>query len=152
MEKDIRRVKGKTKKAELKRKQREGGDIPVQDTCRNLFGPSELVQEKSANMVGGTQLGERMVGSQESAGKGLGDQLGYMHSAAAESGLYAALGCIDLLVSLHSAAAESKLKAVLPPKLDDLTFDSIDDEEAKGMERLKRVCGDSVIGGVERVD
>ncbi|XP_040994276.1 protein FAR1-RELATED SEQUENCE 6-like [Juglans microcarpa x Juglans regia] len=44
MEKDMRKVKGKTKKAVInrKRKHRDGGDTPVQDTCRNLFGLSEI--------------------------------------------------------------------------------------------------------------
>ncbi|XP_041003998.1 protein FAR1-RELATED SEQUENCE 6-like [Juglans microcarpa x Juglans regia] len=44
MEKDMWKVKAKQKKASVKgkRKQRDGEDIPVQDTCRNLFGPSEV--------------------------------------------------------------------------------------------------------------
>ncbi|KAG6619011.1 hypothetical protein I3842_Q113200 [Carya illinoinensis] len=43
MEKEIRKVKTKAKNAivKKKRKQRDGGDTPMPNTCRNLFGPSE---------------------------------------------------------------------------------------------------------------
>ncbi|KAF5480160.1 hypothetical protein F2P56_000926 [Juglans regia] len=65
MEKEMRKLKGKTKKAPVnrKRKQRDGGDTPVPDTCRNLFGPSvldvsNLVQDKSAVVIDGTQIGQ----------------------------------------------------------------------------------------------
>ncbi|KAF5472737.1 hypothetical protein F2P56_009430, partial [Juglans regia] len=65
MEKKMRKLKGKTKKAPVnqKRKQRDGGDTPVPDTCRNLFGPSvldvsNLVQDKSAVVIDGTQIGQ----------------------------------------------------------------------------------------------
>ncbi|XP_042942625.1 protein FAR-RED ELONGATED HYPOCOTYL 3-like [Carya illinoinensis] len=44
METDIRKVKAKQKKAPVKgkRKQRDERDTPVMNTCRNLFGPSEV--------------------------------------------------------------------------------------------------------------
>ncbi|XP_035542140.1 protein FAR1-RELATED SEQUENCE 5-like [Juglans regia] len=44
MEKEMRKVKVKQKKAPVtgKRKQRDEGDTPLPDTCRNLFGPSEV--------------------------------------------------------------------------------------------------------------
>ncbi|XP_035550313.1 protein FAR1-RELATED SEQUENCE 5-like isoform X2 [Juglans regia] len=83
MEKDMRKVKAKMKKAPVKRKrkQRDGGDIPVMDTCKNLCGPSEIdmsniasvqaVPDNSAFDISGTQLQETVIVSQESMQFGL---------------------------------------------------------------------------------
>ncbi|XP_042984413.1 protein FAR1-RELATED SEQUENCE 5-like isoform X2 [Carya illinoinensis] len=53
IEKDMRKVKVKTKKMPVKgkRKERDGRDTPVMDTCRNLFGPLEI----DMSNVGGVQ-------------------------------------------------------------------------------------------------
>ncbi|KAF5451928.1 hypothetical protein F2P56_026982 [Juglans regia] len=79
MERELRKVKEKTKKAtgKAKRKQRDGEDTPVGDTCRRLFGPSDLdffnvgharVIPKSIPTVeiSGTQDRETVLQSQES--------------------------------------------------------------------------------------
>ncbi|KAF5481758.1 hypothetical protein F2P56_002386 [Juglans regia] len=44
MEQDMQKVKARTKKANVKgkRKERDEGDLPAQNTCRNLFGSSEI--------------------------------------------------------------------------------------------------------------
>ncbi|XP_035546041.1 uncharacterized protein LOC109005763 [Juglans regia] len=83
MEKDMRKVKAKIKKAPVKEKskQRDGRDTPVMDTCRNLFGPSEIdmstaggmqfVPDNSAFDISGTQLRETVIPSQQSMQFGL---------------------------------------------------------------------------------
>ncbi|KAF5469800.1 hypothetical protein F2P56_010360 [Juglans regia] len=75
MEQEIRKVKARTKKANVKgskRKERDGEDTPSHNTSRNLFGPSEIVDAEgnvqtipvsSAFDISGFQ---NMVGSQES--------------------------------------------------------------------------------------
>ncbi|XP_042962559.1 protein FAR1-RELATED SEQUENCE 5-like [Carya illinoinensis] len=76
MEQHIRKGKAKTKKANLlgKRKERDGGYTPAQDTCRNLFGPAEIdgnmqtIQVSSTFDISGNQ---NMAGSQESVLFGL---------------------------------------------------------------------------------
>ncbi|XP_042982391.1 protein FAR1-RELATED SEQUENCE 5-like isoform X1 [Carya illinoinensis] len=77
MEKEIRKVRAKAKNATVKgkRKQRDGGDTPLPDTCRNLFGPSDkdtcdvglsqLVEESSILEKCRTQRQGSMIGSQE---------------------------------------------------------------------------------------
>ncbi|XP_041007328.1 protein FAR1-RELATED SEQUENCE 5-like isoform X2 [Juglans microcarpa x Juglans regia] len=82
MEKDVRKVKVKTKKVPVKgkRKQRDGEDTPVVDACKNLCGPSEIdisnigglqVPDNSAFDISGTQPQETMIVSQESMQFGL---------------------------------------------------------------------------------
>ncbi|XP_042963494.1 protein FAR1-RELATED SEQUENCE 5-like [Carya illinoinensis] len=71
MEIDMRKAKAKTKKAPSKgkRKERDGGDIPAVDTCRNLFG---ITQMDMPNVdVTGSQLRETVIQSQESMQFGL---------------------------------------------------------------------------------
>ncbi|XP_042941107.1 protein FAR1-RELATED SEQUENCE 5-like [Carya illinoinensis] len=71
MEQHIRKGKAKTKKANLlgKRKERDGGYTPAQDTFRNLFGPAEMdgnmqtIRVSSTFDISGNQ---NMAGSQES--------------------------------------------------------------------------------------
>ncbi|XP_042954733.1 protein FAR-RED IMPAIRED RESPONSE 1-like [Carya illinoinensis] len=72
MEKEIRKIKAKAKNATVKgkRKQRDGGDTPLPDTCSNLFGPSDkdicdLVEDSSILEKCRTQRQESMIGSQE---------------------------------------------------------------------------------------
>ncbi|XP_042952122.1 protein FAR1-RELATED SEQUENCE 5-like [Carya illinoinensis] len=77
MEKEIRKVKAKAKNATVKgkRKQRDEGDTPLPDTCRNLFGPSDkdicdvglsqLVEDSSILEKCRTQRQESMIGNQE---------------------------------------------------------------------------------------
>ncbi|XP_042983214.1 uncharacterized protein LOC122312622 [Carya illinoinensis] len=78
MEKEVRKVKAKAKKAPVKGKckQRDGGDTPLPNTCRNLFGPSEEdisnvglmqpIEDSPVVDISGTQRQESMIGSQES--------------------------------------------------------------------------------------
>ncbi|XP_040986361.1 uncharacterized protein LOC121234486 [Juglans microcarpa x Juglans regia] len=63
MEKDMQKVKAKTKRAPMKgkRKQRDGGDTTVVDTCRRLFGPSEM----DTPNVEQVQARETMIGSKK---------------------------------------------------------------------------------------
>ncbi|XP_035548752.1 protein FAR1-RELATED SEQUENCE 5-like [Juglans regia] len=81
MEKDMRKVKAKQKKAPVKgkRKQRDEGDTPLPDVCRNLFRPSDVDITSPRQMQpvrdSGTQLQETVIASQESIQFGLdGDQ------------------------------------------------------------------------------
>ncbi|XP_041009529.1 uncharacterized protein LOC121253610 [Juglans microcarpa x Juglans regia] len=76
----MRKVKARTKKANVneKCKERDGGDTPSQNTCRNLFGPSEIDLDSEGNVqtipvnsafdISGFQ---NMVESQESMQLGL---------------------------------------------------------------------------------
>ncbi|XP_042950040.1 protein FAR-RED ELONGATED HYPOCOTYL 3-like [Carya illinoinensis] len=78
MEKDMRKVKAKAKKAQEKgkRKERHEGDTPILDTKRSLFGDSEMdisfaghvqaVPGSTPFDPSGTQVRETMVQSQES--------------------------------------------------------------------------------------
>ncbi|KAF5448937.1 hypothetical protein F2P56_029428 [Juglans regia] len=81
MEKDMRKVKAKQKKAPVKgkRKQRDEGDTPLPDVCRNLFRLSDVDITSPRQMQpvrdSGTQLQETVIASQESIQFGLdGDQ------------------------------------------------------------------------------
>ncbi|XP_040985885.1 protein FAR1-RELATED SEQUENCE 5-like [Juglans microcarpa x Juglans regia] len=69
MEKDMRKVKAKTKRVLVKgkRKQRDGGDTAVVDTCRRLFGGGEM----DTPNVEQVQARETVIGSQESMQFGL---------------------------------------------------------------------------------
>ncbi|XP_042956283.1 protein FAR1-RELATED SEQUENCE 5-like [Carya illinoinensis] len=80
MEKEMRKVKSKANNATVKkkRKQRAGGDTPMLDTCRNLFGPSEAdisnvglmeshpLEDSPVVDISGTQRQESIIASQES--------------------------------------------------------------------------------------
>ncbi|KAF5477392.1 hypothetical protein F2P56_004037 [Juglans regia] len=80
MEQEMRKVKARTKKSTVKRKrkERDGGDIQSQNTCRNLFGPSKIDLDSEGNVqtipvnsafdISGFQ---NMVESQESMQLGL---------------------------------------------------------------------------------
>ncbi|XP_042957697.1 uncharacterized protein LOC122293240 [Carya illinoinensis] len=74
MERDLRKVKEKTKRAQGKgkRKQRDGEDISVVDVRKNLFGvvQTELESIPAADPVG-AQPEERLMQSQESMQFGL---------------------------------------------------------------------------------
>ncbi|XP_042944843.1 protein FAR1-RELATED SEQUENCE 5-like [Carya illinoinensis] len=74
MERDLRKVKEKTKRAQGKgkRKQRDGEDTPVVDVCKNLFGFEQAVRESiPAPYITEAQPQETFVQSQESMLVGL---------------------------------------------------------------------------------
>ncbi|XP_042964807.1 uncharacterized protein LOC122299037 [Carya illinoinensis] len=71
MEIDIRKTKAKTKKtpSKGKRKERDGGDTQAMDTCRNLFGNTQMDMPNVE--ITRSQLRETVIQSQESIQSGL---------------------------------------------------------------------------------
>ncbi|XP_042988763.1 protein FAR1-RELATED SEQUENCE 5-like [Carya illinoinensis] len=85
MEKEMRKVKTKANNVTVKKKhkQRDRGDTPMPNTCRNLFGPSDEdisnvglmqsppIEDSPVVDISVTQRQESMIGSQESMHFGL---------------------------------------------------------------------------------